>query len=263
MGAHNMRSIVIFTLCFGNLFLTAQNSQLSFEAQNWPEHTVAHYSKANWDGSNQGFISVYFKDGDWLESLKWHDGHNQATVVPAKIDHQSFNVVHFKNFRCQEGNCQQLGEMYWLDELEGYVLKLGEMSDTVSNIPSYWHSYDFDFASLMAAFLFKKDNSSHTFSRVDFQRINGNYLFGPMGDIVMEFKGTVQIEGSACNLYAIDGPGLNNRGGEIWFDQETKLLKGYKIQEPDESSYNSVDLKFLGAEKMSPKEWEDFKEDKY
>ena len=258
-----MKLVAAICLWLAPLILFAQTSQLKFEQSKWPVHTVLHYTKANWDGSNLGFVSVYFKDKDWIESLKWHEGHDQATIVPAKIDHKSFNVVHFQNFRCQEGACKQLGDMQWRSDLAGFILKFGENADTITNVPTYWHSYDFDFASLMTAFLFKNDTTPHEFQRADFHEVNGSLKFGPMGTIELVYQGEVDFNGNSCNLYEIDGPGLNQQGGEIWFDQQTGVLKGFKIKLPDESSYNSVDFKFIGQEEMSNAEWEDFKQAKW
>jgi len=243
--------------------VAAQNSQLEFVEEKWPLHTVIHYSKANWDGSNKGYVSVYFKDKQWMESLKWHEGQKQATVVPAKIDHTTFNVSHFKNFRCQEGQCRQLGEMFWNEAIGGFVLQLGELNDTITNIPSYWHSYDFDFGSLMAAFLFKKAPDTHQFHRADFQEQGGNFSFGPIGLIEMTYVGKNQVQGVDCHLYSINGPGLHDRGGKIWFDVKNMLMRGFKIELPDESSYNNVDFQYLGQEQMNPTEWEEFKQQKW
>jgi hypothetical protein len=243
--------------------LSAQTDQLKFDKTHWPTHRVIHYSKANWDGSNKGFVSVYFKDHEWIEALKWHQGHKQATIVPAKINHETFNVTYFKNFRCQHGKCTPLGEMYWDQYVQGFILHLGDVTDTVTNLPNYWHSYDFDFSSLMTAFLFKNNTESHVFERTDFQEIDGRFTFGAIGQIKMTYEGEQVINGHSCHLYGIDGPGLNHKGGEIWFDKKTLLLKGFKIKEPDESSYNNVDFQFLGQEQMSPERWENFKKEKY
>jgi len=253
-------SLLLFTF---SQILIAQNSHLEFAADLWPEGSVVRYLKSNWDGTNRGYIAVYFKDKETIESLKWHEGHPQATVVTARIDHRTFNVSYFKNLRCQDGQCRKLGEMSWDNKIRGYVLQFGEFTDTITNVPPYWHSYDFDFASLMTAFLFKKNTASHEFQRMDFQGNEEGLIFTDMGAIEMTYQKTAMINGANCNLYLIDGPGLQDQGGEIWFDQKTNLMKGYKIKLPDERSYNSVDLQFLGLEKMNVVEWEAYKQKKW
>ena len=259
----DIRVILTLVLSITGAFIQGQNQQLKFDPNKWPTHQVVHYSKANWDGSNQALISVYFKDDQWVEALKWHQGQAEATVIPAKIDHETFNVSHFRNLHCENGECQLRGEMYWNTEIDGFILQLGDRIDTVVNMPSYWHSYDFDFTSLMVAFLFKNNTKPHVFQRADFYESEGGFKFGPMGEITMEYKGEKTFKNSKCHLFTIDGPGLNNQGGEIWFDQDSQLLKGFKIKEPDESSYNSVDYQYLGKEQMSGEEWETFKQKKY
>lgn len=258
-----MRLIVTLILLLAGFTVSAQNDQLEYDEKKWPLNKVFHYSKSNWDGSNKGYVSVYFKDGLWIESLKWHEGHAQATVVPAKINPETFTVTHFKNFRCQQGQCRQLGEMYWDEAVDGYIMQLGEVTDTVTNIPAYWHSYDFDFASLMSAFLFKKHPDSHQFHRADFQEVSGKFSFGPIGLIEMIYDKETPINGVNCHLYQINGPGLEQKGGEIWFEAKNMLLRGFKIQLPDESSYHSVDFQYLRQERMSPSQWEDFKQQKW
>ena len=258
-----MRVIAILILNITCALVQGQSQQLTFDQSKWPTHQVVHYSKANWDGSNPAMVSVYFKDDQWVEALKWHQGQPEATVVPAKIDHETFMVRHFKNLHCENGKCQQRGELYWDNEIDGFILQMGDQIDTVTNIPGYWHSYDFDFTSLMVAFLFKDNTNAHTFQRVDFHESEGQFKFGPMGEITMYYKGEKTFKGFKCHLFTINGPGLNNRGGEIWFDQDSKLLKGFKIKEPDESSYNSVDYQYLGKDQMSPEAWEAFKQQKF
>lgn len=153
--------------------------------------------------------------------------------------------------------------MFWDKSVDGFVLQLGEITDTITNIPSYWHSYDFDFASLMTAFLFKKAPDSHQFHRADFQEQDGNFSFGPIGLVEMTYLRPTQIDGVDCHLYQINGPGLQQKGGEIWFDRESMLLRGFKIELPDESSYQNVDFQYLGKEQMSPERWEQFKRQKW
>lgn len=246
-----MRLFLRLILYTFSQFLTAQISDIEFDPDRWPEGSVALYTKSNWDGTNKGHIAIYFKDDVTIESLKWHEGHPQATVVTARVNPQTFNVTYFENLRCQDGQCRKLGEMSWDKTIRGFVLQFGEITDTISNVPPYWHSYDFDFASLMIAFLFKKNTASHKFQRMDFQENERGLIFTDFGQIEMNYQNTAMINGSNCHLYQINGPGLENQGGEIWFDQTTNLMRGFKIKLPDERSYNSVDLQLLEQKKMS------------
>lgn len=256
----------VIALLFFLLITIASHTQVShfdFSKEEWPEKTVLHYKKTNWDGSNEGFISIYFKDGDWLESIKWHEGSNQVSIIPAKIDHSTFSVHHFKNIRCENGDCNQLGEMVKDPETGDYIINFGAFKDSISHVPAYWHSYDFDWASLMAAFLFKKTHTSHQFQRYDFFMKNGQPGFGYLGDVQMEYKGKYLKNNKLSHVYSIDGSGLSHQGGEIWFSEKESVLMGFKIKTPDESSYQDVDFKWLSMETMELSEWEAFKESKW
>ena len=255
-----------FTL-LGLLFIAGlsygQQDHFEYNAEKWPENTVVHYVKSNWDGTHQSNISVYFKDGEWIESLKWQEGSSQVTIVPAKIDHSTFSVHHFKNITCIDGECRQRGEMVKDKATGHYLLNFGPFQDTITNIPEYWHSYDFDWASLMVAFLFKKEHASYQFERCDFFIKDGEPGFGPFDTITMDYKGLQTKLKNPHHLYIIDGPGLNHEGGEIWFSANQSLLLGFKIKTPDEDSYQNVDFRFIEMEKMKPSDWEAFKRSKW
>lgn len=66
-----------------------------------------------------------------------------------------------------------------------------------------------------------------------------------------------------CHVYAIDGPGLTNQGGEIWFNASTSILEGFKIRLPDEDSYQNVLFNYSRTESMNITEWEEFKKSKW
>lgn len=228
----------------------------------WPIGKVINYSKSNWDGTNESLISIYFKEGGWIESLKWHEGANQATIISARIDFKTGSIHHFKNIRCVDGDCNQLGEMYFDPASTNYIINFGPIIDTISGVAEYWHSYDFDWASLMVAFLHKEEPSDHQFMRYDFTMVDGKPGFGKIGKVVMNYKGIQQVNNRQCHLYTIDGTGLENKGGKIWFDVNENLLMGYKIELPDEDSYQNVNFQFISTGKMKVKEWESFKKSK-
>ena len=258
-----MKLLPIVFLFFSINVILGQIDQLQFDPQLWPKHTVVHYVKSNWDGTNSGFVSIYFKDDQWIESIKWHSGLPELTVVPAKIDFDRFAVSHFKNIHCGDGGCHQRGQMYYEQELKGYMLQFGDYKDTVMSVSSYWHSYDFDFASLMVAFLFKQDAKDHQFERADFFMRDGQPGFGPIGTVYMHSNGIRDFKDVSCQAYTIDGPGLKNRGGEIWFDVQQNLLRGFKIMLPDEDSYRDVSFQYLSKETMEQEQWESFKRSKW
>ena len=255
-------SLLISTICLNINFInkfTVHNPQ----EEEWPSGQVIHFVKSNWDGSNKGFISTYYKEDGWVESMKWHEGNNQVSVIPALINRQTFSVDHFINIACQDGECNQRGEMFKDVESGNYIINFGSIRDTITGIPDYWHSYDFDWASLATEFLFRKSFTDHRFMRCDFTTINGQPGFGLVGEVSMKYQGISEISEIKCHMYSINGPGLHNRGGEIWFATNNNRLMGFKIDLPDEDSYQNVDFRYIGQEKMSSLQWEAYKKMKY
>lgn len=258
-----MKSIYSVIFCFFTTLLASQISDLKYSQDQWPTNTVLHYTKSNWDGTNKSFISICFKDENWIESIKWHEGSPQVSVIPAKINHKRFSVDHFINIQCNQDGCNQMGEMIKNQNSNSYIINFGSFKDTINNIPRYWHSYDFDWASLMAAFIFKQGVEDHQFERCDFSMIDGKPGFGPIGTVKMIYEGIKFKDGTPLKTYTIDGPGLHNQGGKIWFSKDQGLMMGFKIKLPDEDSYQDVDVKFLRKEVMDHSEWEAFKESKW
>ena len=244
-------------IAFAQLLLS-QNTELNHNQDLWPRNTVIHYEKSNWDGTNKGRVSIYFGDYMSIESIKWHEK-GRASIVPAKIDPQTLSVASIQSIRFQDGAYTTMGEMTKDPDSHSYFLRFGDFRDTLSSIPEYWHSYDFDWASLMVAFLFKSDTSRHSFSRCDFQMVDNQPSFIEIGEINMEVKGERTVDHIPCIEYAISGSGLNHKGGQIWFSRDKNLLMGFKIEQPDEDSYQNVLFTYVNLEKMNPSEWKSFK----
>jgi hypothetical protein len=59
--------------------------------------------------------------------------------------------------------------------------------------------------------------------------------------------------------YKINGPGLDNRGGTIWFDKEGEYLVAFEIKKPDEPGYNSGKLLLEKIIELDADGWEAFK----
>ena len=258
-----MRFTLFIILMLFATFLLSQANQLRFDSEKWPTGMVFHYQKSNWDGTHEGRISIFFKEGMWIESAKWREGSTNVSIIPAKIDPITLSVHHFKNIRCEGGVCQQRGEMFFDNDANGYIINFGPLNDTIKGIPKYWHSYDFDWASLMTAFIFKVNSSDHHFMRCDFTMISGQPGFGEIGKVIMPYEGIQKIDDIDCHVYLINGPGLENRGGKIWFSTGQNLLRGFKIDIPDEDSYQNVDFRFISSESMDEKQWEAFKKSKW
>ena len=93
--------------------------------------------------------------------------------------------------------------------------------------------------------------------------MNGEPGFGPVGHVAMIYKGIDKNNDVMSHLYEIDGAGLENRGGKIWFRKSDNMLMGFKIELPDENSYQNVSFQFDSSEQMTESAWEDFKKSQW
>ena len=75
----------------------------------------------------------------------------------------------------------------------------------------------------------------------------------------MEFVQEEEFASRQGLNYKIDGPGLDNRGGTIWFDKTDGFLLGFEIDKPDEPGYDSGKLHLKEVLQMDLAEWEEFK----
>ena len=59
-----------------------------------------------------------------------------------------------------------------------------------------------------------------------------------------------------CRRYSIDGPGLADRGGDLWVSREEPCIVDYEIDLPDEAGMTSGKMLLLERTRMSLEEWE-------
>ena len=60
-----------------------------------------------------------------------------------------------------------------------------------------------------------------------------------------------------CRHYNIDGPGLSDRGGELWVRKgDDPVIVDYEIDLPDERPMKSGKMVLMGTEKLSAKAWQ-------
>ena len=123
-----------------------------------------------------------------------------------------------------------------------------------------WHSYDFDFTSLNLTLPHLCDpESAFRLWRTDFVYEDPPRV-AELGEVILEFKDNEQRGGKRARRYTISGAGLANHTGTWWADPDSGLLIEYEIPVGDEPGYSDVRLKFERMEKMSPEQWEAFKQ---
>ncbi|HMU46458.1 MAG TPA: hypothetical protein PKC72_08830 [Chitinophagaceae bacterium] len=223
-------------------------------------HTVYVYQKSNWDGTHSSKINLYVADSNRLESFKHTEGQNEATLVTAVIDWTTYSVKKFTNHRLEQGKEPRLIAVLAVEEIKKVAIEVGPMHDTLLLTELPWQSYDFDFAGLGFVWrALKNKKEDFHFHIADAERVNGSMRFVNKGRTFVQFKEEVMLDGKKCLLYTVNGPGLENKGGQIWINAESLMIEQYRIELPDEPGFENGMLKLLYTKKMSHEEWEQFK----
>lgn len=225
----------------------------AYEPERLVVERVYHYRKSNLDGSNPSHVDLYVASEDRIESFKYHEGQSQGSLVVAGMDWDTCSVRTFLTTRVAADGSQQ--EVARLADQDG-VLHCRAPGVTfevpVEFVP--WHSYDFDLASLNLSlrFLLEPEGVVEV-GIMDFHR--GSFRF--KGLVELEYLDDEERGGVDCRHYRIDGPGLEDRGGELWVRKtDDPMIVDYEIDLPDEDSMTSGKMVLLGSEPMTGDEWQ-------
>ncbi len=198
-----------------------------------------------------------------MESFKWHDGNQHATIVRAKLDEHNHTVKHFDVYRMTQQENENLAAVLHVSEDKTISVQLGDHRQDYPYPPSQWHSYDFDFASLGYAFPWlKKEDQPIIFNVLDLDLNESPPKLKDFGVVKMLFLQEEDRGARKLLKYDIDGPGLDHRGGTIWFDKTDGFLVSFEIEKPDEPGYDSGKLVLKEILQMDTGEWRDFKKKK-
>ncbi len=240
---------------------SAEKPEFRYEPNSVETGVVYQYVKSNIDGSRSGNVTLRVSGPDRIESLKWHSGSSEATLVIAWIDWERFSVRRFQNWHLEAGHDPELrGELNYDEATESVVASFGDarLQARIENWP--WHSYDFDFASLNFSFRHLVDpKGPFSIGITDIVRTDEGPRLADKGPVDVIYKQETTRNGRLCREYSIDGPGLENRGGLIWVDKTNGVIVEYEIDLPDEPGFESGKLKLTGIERMSDLDWEAYK----
>ena len=222
---------------------------------------VLRYRKSNLDGSNPSEITLYLASETRLESLKWHRGEPEATLVVAEMDWEVCSVQSFRTYHVDEHGQRLLQvELETSADRTRLVAKVGglELACALEHFP--WHSYDFDFASLNVALRFLIDPLGEVeLAIVDPVYGSNGPALAAKGSVVLAYEGEEERAGRSCRRYVLDGPGLEDRGGTLWASKgEDVFLVAFELDLPDEPGMNSGRLEWFQTETRSASEWETF-----
>ena len=226
-----------------------------YEAGRLPVGRVYHYAKSNVDGSRRSNDDLYVASETRLESFKWTPGIREATLVVAEMDWTTFSVARFETFQVlADGTRRRVASLRTSDDGAAVVIEGPGFSfrTPIEELP--WHSYDFDFASLNVALRFVEEpEATVRFGVMDRHR----GAFRHKGSVELVYLGDQERAGIPCRHYAIDGPGLEDRGGEVWVRRSADpVLVDYEIDLPDEPGMRSGKLRLLGEEELSEDAWQ-------
>jgi hypothetical protein len=213
---------------------------------------VYQYEKSNVDGTNKSRVDLYVASESRIESFKHHVGARVGTLVSADMDWMTLSVKKFETVKLDgDGNRKVTATLNTKgDELH---CKMGKDVQRVKIAQFPWHSYDFDFASLNITLRYLEDPEGVVqVGIMDF----GLTGMTNLGFVEIEYLDDAKRGEFDCRHYLIDGPGLDDRGGEMWVRKsDDPIIVDYEIDKPDESSMRSGKMRLLGTKQLSKEEW--------
>lgn len=220
-------------------------------------HHLYVYRKSNWDGTHASRVYLYIADSNRLQSFKWTEGDVSATLVTAEFDWNQYSVSSFTNHRLEAGKAPRLVAKLQTEENGKLKVEAGAMRDSLwlSHLP--WQSYDFDFAGLGFAWRGLQHKKEDYWVHIaDAAMVKGDMRFVNKGRVDIHFREEQILNGRKCLLYDINGPGLDNKGGQIWVNADTWMIEAYKIRLPDEPGFENGYLELEEVKTISPAAWE-------
>ncbi len=225
--------------------------------------TVLHYVKANIDGTDPEFVSQYFADNETMESFKYHKGNFPAALVIGKMDWEIFSASGLYSYRINSKTERPLLATITFDR----VKRLAEVSiptmrpeNETFSIPKFpVHVYNFDLGSLNFALPHLVDpKQSFTIGIADPTFRDNAPMAEYKGEVAVRFVAEELRNGRLSRKYAINGSGLQNRGGYIWVNKQRNWIEDIEIDLPDNPAWTNFKFKLLKAEQMTRPQWEKF-----
>jgi hypothetical protein len=219
---------------------------------------LLRYRKSNVDGTHATRVDLYLASEDRIESLKWNRGWPEATLVVADMDWRTCSVRRFQTWKLfADGTRQPVARLEASADGKELVASAGggELRCEVTLQP--WHSYDFDLASLNVSLPFLTEPEGRTlFGIIDAGRApDGRLALLEKGLVELAYLGDEDHADVPCRRYSIDGPGLADRGGDVWVSREDPCIVDLEIDLPDEGGMVSNKLLLLERTRLSAEEW--------
>jgi hypothetical protein len=238
----------------------AQIDRFRYRPEIAARNTLFRYEKTDLDGGHRGTIAVFVAGTDSLESFKYGAGGDEFSLVGAVMDWTTFSAREFTSVRVRADGERKPVARLTFDPATGELsVSLLGRSETarIGFVP--WHSFDFDFSSLNLAFRHLIDpRGRFTIGVADPTYEEKGPIFRDNGTVEVRYLGAERLRGVSTRKYAIDGPGLRNRGGYLWVDAAKGHLVELAVHTGDEPGFSSVRLRLLDQRPMDRAGWESF-----
>lgn len=237
-----------------------------------PEKVVAgavyHYVKSNLDGSAPENVSVYLVAPDSVVAFKFHPGTERAGLVGAKLDWKLFCATRLTSSQLfYTGEKKLFATLQYLPEEKSALVEIVGANLPPEKAPikrTPFHVYNFDLVSLNFAFRHLiAPEKSFVIGIADPTFAEGAPVFAYKGEVEIKFLGEEKRGEALCRKYAIDGAGLQNRGGMIWVDKQAEHIVDLEIALPNNRDWQSYKLRLVSVSKMNQSAWEAFIEDQF
>ncbi len=223
---------------------------------------LCHYLKTNLDGSYPEHIAQFMAAENRLEVFKYHPGGSRAGLVVAEMDWETFSAHRLDSWQqFAEGEKQVVATLNYTAETKAVEVSIpmSGRPPELTPIPFLpFHIYNFDLGSLNIAWRHLARPQTNFVVGIADPTFSDGPFFAYKGEVTITYEGEVVRDGVACWQYAIDGEGLEQRGGHIWVNQEQEYIQDMEIDLPDNPDWDNFKLRLTGVEQMSQEEWEAF-----
>lgn len=264
-----LRSIILS----GWLFIFASfpqqaHAQFRYQPEKVATGTVYHYVKTNIDGTAPENVSVYVVTPDSVVAFKFHPGAERAGLVGAKLDWNLFCATRLSSWQLfYTGEKRLFATLEYLPREQVVLVEIvaaGLAPEKIAMKRVPFHIYNFDLVSLNLALPhLLAPEKSFVIGIADPTFTEGAPVFAYKGEAEIKFLGEEKRGEVACRKYAIDGAGLQNRGGVFWVDRERGHIVDLEMALPNNPDWQSYKLRLLSVAKMNQSAWEAFIEDQF
>jgi hypothetical protein len=255
-----MKRFLLFALALPTASLAGQVSAFRYDPGRVPVGTVYHYLKTNIDGTHPEHIVQYVAAPDRMEVYKFQAPGTRASLVTAWMDWEIFSAIRLETHQVWKDSTRKIATLAYDPAAREVAVEVFGRTERTA-IPSLpFHVYNFDLGSLNLALPhLRNPNDRFTVELAD-PTYKEQPVFRDRGPVEVGYIEDATRDGQACRVYRIDGPGLDHKGGTLWVRKVDGFAQDIEIALPDNPSWSSFKLHLERRERMTPAEWEAFRQ---